>query len=364
MDEYAQTYLHLPTTAFHSDEWKVHAAQYSVRIPSSTKLSSTTQVPDNLDDWLNEVIDKAKDIGVSLLIFPWADSLIRGLEKRYRKDPSAPHAHLLLGRCPPGVIDFVRGSERAAVLATLQSAKRLAEAGSVCTGRLCATLDSLAGQTAEPEIANRIRYVIDPVSLATHPTKKKARGRLGWELDRQYALLIGDLSERKRATEVVRSWQTIYAKTGITLVLAGEVDQSVPQLPEMVRELGSLFPGSIIADFSYSSQERFVEYIAAADVVLCTFKQGTYMPSGVAGLAAVLGAPIFVEGNRYIEKLVSGSSFGTIGHIGAEDASELLEVAIAMPVPQIEHDVGYDAFINQWMGDCLSVGNLLNNRRV
>lgn len=339
-----RAYLHLPSKAYSSREWQVHSRENSENIE---RLGSFQDVPQDLESWVEDVMTCAMSVEANLLLLPWADSLVPHLLK-YRNN-TALHVHLLLGRCPPGFLEYAEGTELAEARQRLILANELMETGFACVGSLCAAIDLRAGSIAS-RAEGGVRWIVDPVDSISPLTRQAARKLLGLEKSRRYAVLLGDLSARKKSEEVALAWPRIYDQTGMKLVLAGEVDQSAPNLHNIANEQ----PEYIKTKFGYLSNEDFKHYIAAADVVLGTFQAGIYMSSGVSGVAAVTGTPMFVDGNRYLERMANIRSFGVVGNIEAPEAVELLYSALSMQVQATPiENVDYTRFFHQWCESCV-----------
>ncbi len=257
---------------------------------------------------MKNVVDQATKIGAKLLVIPWGDSVVDFLAKEYGNRAGAPHLHLLLGRCPPGILDYIQAKDRSVAVKRLSAARQLAELGA-CVGRLCAAFDPRAGQPVCSDTPT-MRWIVDPIKCVSSNCKHHARQLLDLAPAKHYSLLIGDLSARKKVTEVVRAWSAIYDETGIELLMAGKVDQSVPDLPKLTQNVAY-----ITTDYGYLSSRRFVDYIAAADVVLCTFEAGTYMSSGVAGIAAATGIRLVADGSYHDPVNIGSSERVTINQL-------------------------------------------------
>lgn len=348
-----RVYLHLPRRAFNSEEWSVHSVVHRARVDV---LFGDSDVPTDIGYWLGNVVRKCLGVGAEHLLLPWADACLQYLHV-YRGVVSMPHIHLLLGRRPPGWREH-GGAEQSRVHQMDRQIEYLTNDGFACVGSLCAAFDERAGETERCAEGGRIRWVVDPVALggALEGTRSDARERVCLKTDHRYALVIGDLSARKRVDETVQAWREIYRQTGITLVLAGSVDSSVKDLVNLTKKIQQYAPDSLETNYAYLPKDVFVDYIKAVDVLVCVSRPDTYMSSGTAGIAAVVGTPIFVGGNRYLEYTVSKRNLGLVGDIEAPSASLAMARACELRVSGIAPDaVNYNKFISQWLGTCLSI---------
>lgn len=346
-------YLHLPWRAYGSTEWRVQSLEHRANVGV---LPAEVDVAKDIAHWLEEVIQESLKVRAEYLLFPWADALLEHLH-RFRGIDSMPHIHLLLGRCPPGWRDQ-RGSEASQVHRKVNAIDGLTADGFVCVGSLCAAFDCLAGKSERYEGGGEVRWVADPVpvgkELAT--TQADARDRIGLKMDRRYALVVGDLSSRKRVTETVRAWQRVYRRSGITLILAGRVDRTAKHVIGLSRAVRQQTPGSLETNFGYLSNEMFVNYVKATDVLICMYRSGTNMSSGTVGVAAATRTPIFVGGNRYLERVVAERGLGVIGDVEAPKAAFALSRACELRVKGIAPDaIGYTKFHKNWLGGCISI---------
>ena len=355
------TYLQLPKNAYASKEWSINsiAAKNSNLDEDVFNRSTTKRVPLNIEKWVNDVIGDAIELGVSLILFPWADKLIEYIRNRSEYDDNVPHIHLLLGRCPP---DYFRYNNDES---TYQLIKDVSETNRVCVGRLCATLDKHVGNQIDGlNITGNNKWVVDPVYLPIKPNQRQARRKLKLPMNKKYILLIGDLSNRKNVITVVKEWEEIYKATNISLILAGLIDSSADMLAEEVERVKAVYPDSIITDFKYISNYEFINYIAASDGVICTNREPQYISSGVLGLSTVLGKACFINNNYYLEKLVNESKFGLSGDIESKDTPNQMRDLIKIHPQSIEvRDVDYCKFFDQWVGNCLTdrVTHLITN---
>jgi hypothetical protein len=359
LEPYSQDiFLNLPRDAYTSHYWTTQMnavnnnEQNKLKIWENYKLSSTQITPKNFKKWVKNVIDTANEKDVSLLLFPWGDKMMIHISELQDQGYRLPHIHLLFGRSPRGFFDIdSNASAKTDEYETLM--KKITLHGNVCIGRLCAAFDNHAGKKI-PWLnqAGNNKWIVDPLAINDLPKKSIARKDLNLHPSRRYALLIGDLSRRKKALSVVRSWKRIYTETGISLLLIGEVDRSVNNLPERVAGLKQFNNESVFFDFSYVNHADFQNYIAAADVVICTYNKnlGGYMSSEVTGLAITMGTPCFVDGNTYIENLITLNHKGIVGKIERKDSSKDILSAVNMKLNKRNpKDVNYEAFFEQWV---------------
>lgn len=339
-------HLHLPGASYASREWRVHSRESSEGLNRLRPL--TQDVSRDREAWVSDVMAQAREVEAETLFLPWAHSLAPHLLK-YKKMKDVPHVHLLHGRYPPGLLEYASGPQLAKARQSVAVISELTATGFACVGSLCAAIDPLAGTVAAPE-AGGVRWIVDPVESVSDLTRIAARARLGLEATQPYVVLLGDLSARKKAEETVRVWPEIHKRTGMVLVLAGEIDQTAPNLLDLARARSEC----VLPDFGYLSNENFKHYVAAADVVLGTFQPGTYVSSGVSGIAAVTGTPMFLDGNHYLEGIEGVHNFGVVGDIESPAASELLNVAKLLDVQAVPlENVNYERFFHQWCESCV-----------
>jgi len=345
-----ELYVNLPRVTYGSDEWSIHSP--IIKDVAINWLSVCDKVPDDdeISNWLKDSISQAKQIGADVLIFPWADKLAEHIIK-YKKSDNLPHIHMLLGRCPPGIMeenDYVDQFHTIDYVKPLENKSKILN---ISIEKLCATFDPI---TNIKFASKNVRWVNDPVDNPSHLSKKDARNRLGLEKNSKYALHIGHLSDRKKTSDIIKSWPNIYKKTGVKLIVAGEIDQTMKNRGALKKKLLMSLDDGIFCKLGVLENCDFADFIKASDIVLCIYNAGTYMSSGVAGLAAVNGIPILSDGNSYINRLVISEGLGLVGDINDLKVFEIINELIILKTKRFPYNKSnYSNFYNQFFLDCL-----------
>lgn len=181
------------------------------------------------------------------------------------------------------------------------------EGTNVYISRLSAAFDPIA--LDESTYSKNVNIVNDPVDDPISKSPRWCREELSLPKNVKLALIAGHLSNRKKILRILKDWPEIYNESGVKLVLAGELKPSNESYEE-IKDIIDANKECIIPRLRVISVEDFPRYINAADIVICTYESGTYMPSGLAGLAYVNKVPMIAIDNRYITNLVNSFNFG------------------------------------------------------
>jgi len=344
----------LPEECRESEEWELHSD--TITHHASMINSSMKNVPDDkhIQSWLREVLRQANAGEYTMVIIPWADKVMKDISVIIKESRDDMHVHLLIGRYAPGIAQYSDYPDPFDTLDSSIKACELAKGTNVYISRLSAAFDPIALRANT--YSDNVNIINDPVDDAVAQSTSWCRGELSLPNDEQLALIAGHLSSRKKILRILKQWPDIYKKHNIKLVLAGELEASNESYEE-IKKVVDDNKECIIPRFGVISVDSFPRYIKAADIVICTYEAGTYMPSGLAGLAYVNKVPVISIGNRYISDLINSLRLG----VGIEIYSPLaLTRAISSVKTRPEKAASYKInptfthTFDQMFTDCIS----------
>jgi len=150
----------------------------------------------------------------------------------------------------------------------------------------------------------RTRWIEDVPYIAYEPA-----GKLLHSDGKQYALVVGEISWRKRVNELLGIWAAVYSATSVHLALVGPIHESVAA---NVSQLARARTEWLNVKDSYVDQATMRTYYESAIALLGTFDSSQYVASGAVAIAQELGVPVISYGNGYVDWLVSYTSTGIV----------------------------------------------------
>ena len=275
-----------------SAEFEVHCASFSSRV-----------VADNASGlawWLAAL----NSLECDLAVFPKCDNLVRHSEciELLQRAPFSSSGLLL--KVAPGQDVALKGDVAIERDARLRAACEALELGALDQLALLKGYGDRRHHTV-PYFNTRpsaIRWVEDP------PLLPCAEGsRRPWDIE--YALLAGEVSWRKAAGEVCDAWPDVFADTGVGLALVGPIH---PSVRDQVARLRATAPGAVFVVDRYVTNDELAAWHRHARLVMATFSDDQYAPSGASAIAFDNGVPVVAHGNKYVNDLVATSGGGVV----------------------------------------------------
>jgi hypothetical protein len=177
-------------------------------------------------------------------------------------------------------------------------------------------------------LANRCRFVPDPIDPPSTIDKREARQQLGWPTNARIALSIGPQDDRKGTDVLVNA--TARAKLGPDdrIVLAGQIVKPLRAQIDAMMDADPTLRSRLILVDRYLSTDEFGAAMRAADLIVAPYKPQPH-PSGVTLQAAAAGRMVLTSHVGWFEHIVPVFGLGmTCDCQSVHALAEALPVAI------------------------------------
>lgn len=150
---------------------------------------------------------------------------------------------------------------------------------------------SLYTQKSWPQIATKIKYVIDPADLDKPISRHAARSLLGLPMEKRIILSYGSLTLRKGVDVLLQAALSSNFPSEVILLFAGKQDSDVQLLINSTNSMKLKQCGKLMELNRYLLREEQTAAFCASDVVWLGYRNH-YSSSGVLAQAQALDLPI------------------------------------------------------------------------
>jgi glycosyltransferase involved in cell wall biosynthesis len=167
------------------------------------------------------------------------------------------------------------------------------------------------------------------VRIVTAADRARARDRLGIPQSAYVACSFGYVSDRKRSIELVEAWAGVKCDSAARLVFVGETDAGYGE--SFRRVVARSTKASDIGITGYVSDDDFLAYVTAADVVVQLRKSSRGETSGAALHAMAHGVPLVASRHGSLAEIPDAACMHVADPFDAEELIAVLTRLAAEP---------------------------------
>jgi glycosyltransferase involved in cell wall biosynthesis len=167
------------------------------------------------------------------------------------------------------------------------------------------------------------------VRIVTAVDRARARDRLGIPQSAYIVCSLGYVSDRKRSIELIEAWAGLKCDSAARLVFVGETDSGYGE--SFRRAVARSTKASDISVTGYVSDDDFLAYVTAADVVVQLRKSSRGEASGAALHAMAHGVPLVASRHGSLAEIPDAACMHVADPLDAEELVAVLARLAAEP---------------------------------